>query len=97
MTARSVGSEIDEGDPAEPECPLFCRYRGKTGRSADFAATTQMTRSGRRAGGARLDGHRSCPFYRRGLPSEMAEDKPFRAGELESIVFQWVTRGSPMA
>jgi hypothetical protein len=28
---------------AEPECPLFCRYRGKTGRSADIAKTTQMT------------------------------------------------------
>ena len=48
MTARSVGSEIDEGDPAEPECPLFCRYRGKTGRSVDIAKTTQMTHNGHR-------------------------------------------------
>ena len=29
MTARSVGSEIDEEDPAEPECPLFLPLSGE--------------------------------------------------------------------
>src|SRR5258708_37938262 len=36
MTVRSVGAAIDEGDPAEPECP-------QTGRGVDIAKTTQMT------------------------------------------------------
>jgi len=38
MTARSVGFAIDEG--TQP-----CRSRAQTGRSADIAKTTQMTRS----------------------------------------------------
>ena len=29
MTARSVGSAIDAGDPAEPECPLFMPLSGE--------------------------------------------------------------------
>src|SRR5438067_11267294 len=46
MTAGSVGSENDEADPAQLECPLFCRYQGKTGRSVAIVKTTQITLTG---------------------------------------------------
>jgi hypothetical protein len=46
MTARSVGSPIDEGPPPTRNVRFFCRYPGKTGRSPHIAKTTQMTQVG---------------------------------------------------
>ena len=42
MTARSVGSAIDEG-PSRIEMSAFLPLSGETGRSVDIAKTTQMT------------------------------------------------------
>jgi hypothetical protein len=47
--ARSVGSAIDEGDPAEPECPLFLPLSGENrpqgGRRQDHADDPKRTLS----------------------------------------------------
>ena len=47
--ARSVGSAIDEGDPAEPECPLFlplsAENRTQRGRRQDDADDPKRTLS----------------------------------------------------
>jgi len=38
-----------------------------------------------------------APFIGADCHQKWRRTRPFRAGELESIVVQWVTRGSPMA